>query len=390
MGPILADMLRQLFACLHDPRHHDAPVVFFCARGGLMLRHTLDLFARRTGLRIRVRCEDFMVSRLTAARTALQRNPAAVAPLIEQEFAGRTCADAARALANADVGPDDGWNAPFSVARWIELTETTQAGKRIRAINDEQAVLLRRHIEALRGSSGHVLLCDTGVYGSIARYLQVGVPDVDWRAVLLFRANYKHIPALHFQSTTGVVSESDSYLPWRPATAVLLYWQLIEAFLEPSLSSVRHYRTDAAGCVVSNLEPGDRRHALAPPAESMLMGACAYLGDLTPGAIPSIRPCGRRAWSRLRRMIVYPTRKDVALLAVGRRAFDFGSDEAAEFSSSPNQTAQSWRAKLNAARGSMWPEGELRKQFPRVAGIFLLGWEGSRWLRALRRLRMAR
>jgi hypothetical protein len=384
MGPILADMLRQLGAHLQASRQRDTAVVFFCARGGLMLRRTLELFADRIGLNIQVRCADFMVSRLTAVRTALQFDPLAIAPLIEQEFAQRSCAEAAGALANVKVGTDARWSVPFKVARWIELTETTEVGRRIRAINNEQADLLRQHINSLRGTSGSVMLCDTGVFGSIARYLQVGVPAVHWQSTLLFRANYKHIPAPHFKSLTGVVSESDAYLPWRPATAVLLYWQLMEAMLEPPVSTVRYYRMDS-GRVISDLETGDWRQCLSPAAGSMLAGACAYIGNLTPGSIPSIQHCGQIAWSRLRRRIVFPTREDVALLAVGPRKWDFGLDETTEFTSRPDQMSRSLRAKFAAARASMWPEGELRKQFPRTAAVFLLGSELSRWARALRR-----
>jgi hypothetical protein len=383
MGPILTDMLRQLFGYLHASRHPETPVVFFCARGGLMLRRTLELFAGRVGLNMKLKGEDFMVSRLAAARTALQRDPAAIALLIEDEFAGRNCAEAARALANAQVDGDARWNAPFSVARFIELTETTEPGRRIRAIIDEQADLLRRHIDALRGSSGRVMLCDTGVFGSIGRYLQVGVPTVDWHLTLLFRANYKHIAAPHFQSTTGVVSESDAYLPWRPATSLLLYWQLMEAMLEPAVSSVRYYRA-VEGRVVSDLEVHDWQCGLTPPAGSMLAGACEYIRNLTPQTLPALHHCGQTAWKRLRRMIVFPTREDVALLAVGRRKFDFGIDETAEFTNQLGAAAQSLRDKLATARGSMWPEGELRKQFPRVAGVFLLGSELSRLIGALR------
>lgn len=386
MGPILADMLRRLLGCLHDQRDPGTPVVvFFCARGGLTLRHTLELFVQRLKLDIPVRCEDFMVSRLTAARTALQYDPAAIAPLIEQEFANRTCAEAARALTNIDVGTDSRWNLPFTVARWLDLTAATETGRRISMVNSEQADLLRQHINALCGPSRHVTLCDTGVFGSIAQYLHVGVPTVDWHSILLFRANYKHIPAPHFEYTRGIVSESDSYLPWRAFTAVLLYWQLMEAFLEPDLSSVGYYQANAEGRVISDLETNDWRQRLSLQMGSMLAGACAYLGELTPRSMSSIRRRGQMAWSQLRRMIVFPTRKDVELLSVGERAFNFGSAESAEFSSLPDHRARSWRAKFAAARDSMWPEGELRKQFPSTAGVFLLGWELMRLLRALQR-----
>jgi hypothetical protein len=384
MGPILADMLWQLYARLHASPSKEVPIVFFCARGGLVLRRTLDLFARSVGLDLQVHSEDFMVSRLTAFRTAFQLDPIAVAPLIEIEFAGRTCAEAVHALANVKAGGDINWNAPFSVARFINLMESTELGRRTRAINDYQADLLRRHIDELRGTKRRVMLCDTGVFGSILRYLQVGVPAVDWHLTLLFRANYKRIAVPHFKSTVGAVSESDAYLPWRPRSAAVLYWQFIETMLEPSVPSVRYYRQDSGGRVVSDLEVSDWQDRLDTPAESMFAAACGYLRELTPGSIPSIKSRGEMAWSQLRRMIVFPTTEDVALLAVGRRCFDFGMDDGVEFTGQPPTASRSLREKLSTARASMWPEGEFRKQFPRAAVPFLLGLELSRFIKALR------
>lgn len=383
MGPILADMLRQLYAYLHMSPGPQASVVFFCARGGLVLRRTFELFARRVGLDLQVQCENFMVSRLAAFRTAFQLDPTAVTELIEMEFAGRTCGQAVRALANVEAGDGPQWNEPFSVVRMIELTESTELGRRMRSVNGEQAELLRRYIDMLRGTNTRVMLCDTGVFGSILRYLQVGVPTVDWHLTMLFRANYKHISAPHFKSTVGVVSESNAYLPWRPATVALLYWQLIEAMLEPALPSVRYYRQDSAGRVLSDLEVPGWRDRLEPPAESLLAGACGYLRELTPKSMPLVSSRARTAWSKLRRRIVFPTTQDVALLAVGRRDFDFGIDESVEFTNRPDNTARSLRDKLSVAGVSMWPEGEIRKQLPRTAIVFLAGSELSRLIRAL-------
>jgi hypothetical protein len=386
IGPILAQMLRHLHAALHASPERQPPVVFFCARGGLVLRRTLELFARRVGCDLQLQCEDFMVSRLAAFRTAFQRAPAAIAPLIEMEFAGRTCAEAARALANVDITGDAQWQAPFSAARWLALTGSTELGRRIRANNDTQANLLRAHIDALRGAHQRIMLCDTGVFGSIVRYLQLGVPEVDWRLTLLFRANYKGISAPHFTSTVGAVSESNAYAPWRPATVALLYWPFIEAMLEPALPSVRCYREDSRGQVVSDLEVADWHARLDPPPASMLAGACSYLRELTPASLSSIESRGAIAWRRLRRRIVFPTAHDVALLAVGSRTVDFGIDESVEFTSRLDHARRSLRDRFAATKHSMWPEGELRKQFPRTAGLFLAGSEMSRLIRAVTRV----
>lgn len=385
MGPILAEMVWKLSVYLQSSKHADDSAVLFCARGGLVLRRALQLFASRVGLTLRLRQADLMVSRLAAARAALQRDPAAVAPLLEGEFAGRSCAEAARALTGICVDSEASWNVPFNVVRFTELMAATESGRRIRKVNDEQAEFLRAHIDSLRGESTRVILCDTGVFGSIGRYLQVGVPDVDWNSAVLFRANYKNIPAPHFTMTTGVVCESDTYVPWRPVTSILLYWPVIESMLEPKIPSVRYYRMDAGGGVVSDLEVANWQDHLQPAVGSTLAGALDYVAGLSPRSIGSIHKRGRLAWNRLRTMIVFPTLTDVALLAVGRRGLDFGVEDAVTFTGEPDTTANSFREKLSAARRSMWPEGEFRKQFPRAAGAFLFTLELGRFLRATSR-----
>ncbi len=383
LGPILADMLQQLHTHLQALRGPQAPVVFFCSRGGLTLRRSLDLFVNRVGLDLQVRCEDFMVSRLTAFRTAFQLNPIAIAPLIEIEFEGSTCAQAVHALWNLNSDGETTFNDPFSVSRLIQISRNGELGRHIRSINNEQSALLRHYIDTLRDTNRRVVLCDTGIFGSILRYLQLGVPAVDWRLILLFRANYKRIHSPHFEFTAGVVSESDVYLPWRPRTAVLLYWQLIEAMLEPPLPSVRYYSSGPTGRVVSDLEFPAWQGQLDIPAGSLLAGANSYIRDLTPESLPLIRGRAQRAWNQLRRMIVFPSRKDVAMLEVGRRSLDFGTTETVQFTSDLDRPRRRFRGKLSIAADSMWPEGELRKQFPHTAGPFLLGMELSRWVRAL-------
>lgn len=373
-------MLWRLHA--HLDRSSNAQVVFFCARGGLVLRRALELFVSRVGLDLRIRSEDFMVSRLTAFRTAFQLDPAAVAPLIEMEFSDRTCADAIRAMTRIEVNADPKWSEPFSVARLIELMESTETGRRMRAVNDQQAMLLRHHIDELRQKDQHVILCDTGVFGSILRYLQVGVPSVNWRLALLFRSNYKRLSVPHYESTVGVVSESNAYVPWRPFTVALLYWPFIESMLEPNVPSVRYYTPEINGHVVSDLEVSGWENRLNPPPESVLAGTYGYLQELTPESIPSIEANGTMAWSQLRRMIVSPTNDDIALLAVGRRCLDFGMDENVEFTSRLGG-GRSFREQISAVRASIWPEGELTKQFPRAAGPLLLSLEFFRLIKAL-------
>jgi hypothetical protein len=382
MGPILAEMLLNLHVYLDSPDHSDDAIVLFCARGGLMLRRALELFSDRMGLKPRLRRADLMVSRLTAARAALQNDETAIAPLIELELASCNCAEAARALTDIYVEAEAPWDASFNLARFTELLQTTETGKQVRQAFHEQAELLRRHINEVLGATSRAILCDTGVFGSIARYLQLGVPQVSWSAALLFRSNYKKMPTPHFDITRGVVCESNVYIPWQPMTSILLYWQLMESMLEPRLPSVRCYYLNAHGSVISNLQIADWRDCLKPAAGSLMAGALKYVASLSPRAMNQISDRARRSWNNLRRKIVFPSCSDVSLLAAGRRDLNFGADRAVTFPDSQSKKANSLRDKVGAARCSMWPEGELRRQFPNAAWVFLLASEMKRTIYA--------
>ncbi|HSU68759.1 MAG TPA: hypothetical protein VLJ39_17900 [Tepidisphaeraceae bacterium] len=385
MGPILAGMLWRLQEFLSSPQSGSKSTAFFCARGGLVLRRGLELLAAKVGLEARIEHVDFMVSRIAAARVAIQRDPHAVGPLIERELEGRSCAQAANAFAGCDMGADEPWDAPFTMRRFTELMETTDLGRRVRAENDRQAELLRTHINALRASHPDVILCDTGVFGSIGRYLRVGVPEVNWTSALLFRANYKRMPTPHFGHTVGMVSQSDRYVPWQPATALLLYWPLMESMLEPDVPSVTCYHEDPSLGVVSNLQLPGWQDRLIPVPGSVLAGAFHYLAGLSPRSIATLAHNGQVAWKRLRRMIVFPSVADVPLLAVGRRGLDFGADEFACFDGQLDTGPDSLRNRFLKARSSMWPEGELRKQFPRMATPLQAASELGRLARAVYR-----
>lgn len=62
---------------------------------------------------------------------------------------------------------------------------------------------------------------------------------------------------------------------------------------------------------------------------------------------------------------------------------DFGVDDVVTFADSQGDTAASLRAKVNTVRESMWPEGDIRRLFPRSAVPLLATMEACRAFLAL-------
>jgi hypothetical protein len=379
MGPILAGTLHQLYQTLLSS---NSSMVFFCSRGGLVIRRALELFARRTNVEIPFQHADFMISRLSAFRSAFHVAPLKTEALIDSEFTGRTCGQVIRALWGVELKSPDK-DLPFNFNRMLQISRTGSLGKQIRERNSEQSTLLRDYIEELRAGHRRITICDTGVYGSILQYLRLGLPVMDWQSVLLYRANYKRIKQSHFDVTVGAVSESNIYLPWRSNTAVLLYWPFFEAFLEPPLPSVTEYRRTAKGNVVSDLEIEAWESVVNEPQSTILIGAWKYLESLSSTSLLSVHSMAEQSWKILHRMIIYPRKQDLLLLQVGPRELNFGTDEKVFFTSTDFGENGFSNNKASRPSLSIWPEGELRRQYPRSAGLLLTMSELLRWPKAL-------
>jgi hypothetical protein len=369
MGPILAECCFLLHRHLNLNAAADGHKVLFCARGGLLIRRALELFTKRIGEPMRYATADLMVSRLAAARLAMGMDSPSLQTLLAIEFGGRTCADAAAALSGVGAPKDGEWAMPYEHIRFAKLLSHTAEGQHVRSALVEQAELLRAHFRAASDGAPNVHLVDTGVFGSIAHFLRAGLPEVSLECVLLFRSHYKRsaLP-LDQPAAIGLVSDCNHYSPWEPRSASRLYWPFFEAFFEPTLPSVRRYRVEDDGTVVSTLETPGWREQAGPPPDSFAHGAFDYVAALTDVALPSIHQEATNAWRSVRRRIVYPSTADVDLMAVHDRGLDFGCDDVVQFGDL--HTGEGWRAALAALRASVWPEGELRRQFPGTAFIW--------------------
>ena len=180
--------------------------------------------------------------------------------------------------------------APFNLAR----VHRTPGDDRIRTngfgtVNDEQAELLRRYVVGLRGES---LPRDSLRYRcvrfnwTIPAGRRSGCKLELWR--FCFARITRKFPAPHFDVTTGVICESDAYVPWQSVTAILLYWQLMESMLEPGLSSVQILLGwIAAGecCLGSSGRELAKLSLSLARAPLLSLAALRYVAGLSPGSI---------------------------------------------------------------------------------------------------------
>lgn len=358
MGPIYAEFCLRLWsleAMIEDP---EKTALLFCARGGLRMQLGYERFLVATSLRSNVRVASLMVSRAVAIRGSLLRViredlpellPVA-ATVVGYEFSQETVRGAVSALAGIDLdGIDAAWEIPCTPAGLLALLRHADGRPAVAALADQEALFAQHLAEALEGRPRGILV-DTGFYGTTRELIAEGHPNLDFGSVMIARSFRPGYPR-RGSRTVGLLVEAAAYSPFRRRTALLRYWHFVEWLFEPELPSVRSFRNED-GNVKSNLEVPGWRARVNPSPGTAFYGLLHYLDQL-PGP-PAARVVGDadRAWTRLRRAIIWPDRRAALALAVGSRTHDFGRQG--------SWTARPWRGPLTVLRGSaMWREGEI-------------------------------
>lgn len=356
LGPIVAQFCLRLWSVGHFLDDRGDAALLFCARGGLRMRQAFDHFLAATGLPLPVHTAPLMVSRLVALRASLARVvdeelpallPSATAA-VGYEFANRSARAAAGSIAGVPLASDDQrWDGPATPQRLRELLGHADGAATSAAIVRQDA-LFRSHLDDALAGRHVALLVDTGLFGTTRLLLAEARADLDVASVLLGRSFRPGYPVSGAR-TTGLLVESNEYLPWRRPTSLLRHWHFVEWLFEPELPSVRTFRS-VGGEVRSDLEVPGWAAAIDPRPGSAYAGVVRYLNGLGPAPAVRIVPEAEAAWTRLHRAIVWPSPADATNLAVTTRTHDFGRAE--------SWGAPSWQGPLAALRTSqMWREG---------------------------------
>lgn len=375
-GPIVAEFCLKIWLYAQQARADgDMPVLLFCARGGAGIREAYERVLKVLDLPGDVRRETILISRLVAARTAVERRDRAALDEIGREFEGRSFADVALALGGVDQSALPDWQTPFRASGFYDLLDS-KSGARLREEIRLQNALFKRHLTELGGDATRLMLCDTGLYGSTQRLLAAGFPEYRIESIHFARSNYKGFGEEHFDKVAGLMVEQNRYDPFRIQTAVLRYWHIIESLFEPGVPSVRRFELTDDGRVATNSV--DMRYPLDPHLiNPLLKGALAYIDTLPGGA--NVMEDAAVAWRRLKRAITFPSSLDLAALEVGARSVDFGRTDAVKVIRDGDDDGL--RARLTAVRANLWKEGAISRDFASLSMPLLLALEMAYALR---------
>ncbi|GAN48540.1 glycosyltransferase [Methylobacterium radiotolerans] len=368
LGPILAEFCLRLWL-VERFLAPDRTVLLFCARGGLRLQLVYARFLRQTGLPQNLPHASLMVSRLVAARTAFDPPSPGVLSELGREFSGRSMSEIAAALAQRDdLALPASWDAPFQDATFAALLAGNEPGvARLHAAVAQQDACFRAHLDACAGPARHCVLVDTGLYGSTVRMLQEGLPERTWSGLQFARCNYKRLATPHFRRTLGLSVESDWYKPWDARTSVLRFWHLIEACLEPDLPSVRTFAQPVPGSPPrANLQEDGWEARIASTRPDLFTGVLAHIDRLGSESVAAIPDDAARAWTALKKAVIWPDDRAVSTLSLGGRSRDFGRVELSAQYAAPRPTRP-----VQQIRDSLWREGALLRCFPRAGRLLL-------------------
>lgn len=365
-GPIVAELCLCLWLYCEQARCNGDATLMFCARGGLGMREAFERFLVALGLPLQMKRENLLISRLIAARSAVNARSPVVLDELGREFQGASFAAVAHALGGKAYALPADWNRVFEAHRFFAMLET-DAGRRVDHDIRLQNELFKTHLEQIAEGAKRIILCDTGLYGSTQRLLSGGLPERTFETVQFARCNYKGLGEDHFPKVAGLLVEDRFYTPFKVRTVVLRYWHIIESLFEPAIPSVRQLSMGDDGLVVGN--SGDIRFGMLDPAigNPLLAGALQYLDRLANSA--QILPDADQAWYRLKQAITNPCKADVVALGVGPRSVDFGRSGVVP------TVARAKRAgivsKLASVRSQLWREGAIAQEFPRLKPALL-------------------
>ena len=372
IGPLVLEYALQTWMYLDEIDEPDQSVALFCSRGGLLMRLAYETVVERLDLDAKVATRDVMISRLVASRLVLEQNGPFVAKEIAREFRGETVSSALNTVSGEDLnlGPewDIGLDEP-ALRRFLESDASTD----FRAALNKQNTLFRHHLADVTGSASHrIVLVDTGLFGTTLRLMQEAQPDVLWESVMLARSNYKGFPEDHFAQAIGLWTERNQYQFSEPRSAILRFWQLIEAVFEPELESVVAF-SEVDGKVVSNLEVEGWRQDLLQNASPFFKGVMAYLQRITPETLPQSLMDIESNWRRLKKTIVFPSADEARILAIGARSRDYGRTQAIEDGKRANFGGL-W-SNVSEVRTALWKSGAITRLYPVNGGLIKFGQE---------------
>ena len=360
LGPILYDFCSRLY--LYHNAHAANSVTLFATRSGIRLRYLYELFLKSQGFLQLTPHATFMISRLSAVKSALHDDYEYAVSILLREFVNYSMGDLVRAIIS-----------PFKVNLNSSLMDmpinryefdkiywgNNEVGILLRSNLCEQKKLLFKHISECVSGRHSIILVDTGWTGNTQAILMRAFPQWEWYGAYFGRWDYRGEHPWHFNSICGLsidgeTTKCDSY-----KRAVFSLHHIIEDPLEPPIGSVQYY-VGGDERVVSNVRNIDPDMISAD--DEHYQGILNYFSSVEKMNFSHINVRKKQAFKILSRMILRPKKDDLHVLSPRIRSNDFGRGGGCSCLRESSSSA-ALGLKISNINSVLWKQGQIRSEF---------------------------
>ncbi len=387
LGPIFFEASVLLWAHLSAIPKHERTVALFCARGGLQMHRAFQRVLENCALDLDVLIKDFMTSRLVSAKAAMAYNPDAILDEVGGIYRRTSLRDFLKGFGETEM-PDLDWlderADPAALRKFFDSHHAEGLKRNLSA----HLQLYRKYVAQQAEDASHLVLVDTGFFGTTLCSMAAAFPEYQWSSILLAHVRKPAVARRHPHSLIGLWSDQFGYNPFDRRTALLRHWQLIEVLFEPQLASVQSFREED-GKIISNLETPGWQEQLEADDNPLYQGMMRYLESLKPGDHARYQEITEPAWRRLRQACLFPNASDLEALSIPERSLDFGLEGHYKVNLATAQAG--FLEGVNQIRHSPWKEGAAATAFPSFRLLTNLGVEATylaRFANGIRRRRL--
>ncbi len=370
LGPAVAGYLSRLHAQILVFEQEHGARALFVSRAGVRIRRALDVFVRATKLPPPATGDFFWISRLVVARGVWNRKPEAAIDVLSKEYRHINLAEFVRGMfrfapSGARLNPVD----PSLIGNGADLGRFLSSGSKIAEVVQtlfrHQSMLFEGYIKQLLGSSGTALLVDTGWQATAQTLLAKAFPEYEWWGAYFGRSGFPNSDRSEWGRAFGLVFEADTFDPARPETSPILNRHLIEYLFEPKGDSIQWLaQEERGGQIIAPGAPGILADAPTRESDPMFVGVLDYLASLPEGIqLADLRAAEAAAWSRIARVLVHPTKDDLAAFAGVTRSADFGRDARVPLLPKPEPRFEG-DTPDRRIQDSLWPCGQAAVEYP--------------------------
>ncbi len=199
-------------------------------------------------------------------------------------------------------------------------------------------------------------------------------PEFRWEGIYFGKWDTWGENPSHFYCISGIAVEGSRYLLTRPQTSVFLYHHIIESPLEPRFPSIEELQKGPHGSIRPSSEIDPQK--IPPQTDEFLFeGICDFFDIAKTLSIEELSRKVCSAWLCLRRKILYPTTQDVVTMTVPPRSADFGKKISVPVIYDKKREKDcTWVEKIREIPRSIWKQGKIAQDFPRLAPLLLFGY----------------